>query len=88
MRAVRKPDRGRAARDLLHRDDVREVAHRRAAVLFLDRDAEQAEGAELAPQVGGELVRLVDLRRARRDLFAAKSRTDSRSMSIVSPCSN
>ena len=43
MRAIRQPDRGRRARDLLHRDDVLQVAHAGAAVFLLDRDAEDAE---------------------------------------------
>src|SRR6266511_3629986 len=64
-----KPDRGRGARDLFHGDDVGEIAHRGAAVLLLDRDAEQAERAELRPQVGRKLVAAVDLARARRDLL-------------------
>src|SRR6184192_3283311 len=57
MRAVREPDRGRGARDLFHGDDVREIAHRRAAVFLFHRDAQQAEVAELAPEIGREFVR-------------------------------
>src|SRR6266850_1239029 len=69
VRAVREPDRRRGARDLLHRDDVGEIAHRRAAVLFFHRHAEQAQRAELAPQVGREFIGAVDLRGARCDLL-------------------
>src|SRR5262249_29998562 len=69
VRAVGESDLGRGARDLFDRDDVREVAHRRSAVLLFHRDAEQPERAELAPQVGGELVGLIDLCGARRDLL-------------------
>jgi hypothetical protein len=43
-----------------------EVAHAEAAVLFLDRDAVQAQLAHLGPQVAGECVGLVDLGGARR----------------------
>ena len=68
MRAVGEADRRRGAAHLLHRDHVREVAHRRAAVLLLDGDAEQAQVAHLAPEVGRKLVGAVDLGSARRDL--------------------
>ena len=68
VRAVRQADRRRGAADLLHRDDVRQVTHRGAAVFLLDGDAEQADVAHLAPQVRREDVVAVDLRRARRDL--------------------
>ena len=49
-----------------------EIAHAGAAILLLDGDAEQAEVAELAPEVHGEFVRAVDLGRARRDLGAGE----------------
>src|SRR5262249_51583022 len=61
-------DRGRCARDFLHRDDVREVAHRGAAKLFLDRDAQQAQVAQLRPEVARKFVGAVDLRGARSNL--------------------
>src|SRR5688572_33208811 len=67
MGAVGEADRGRGARNLLHGHDVRQVAHRSAAVLLLHGNAEEAEATELAPQVGRKLVGLVDLRRAWRD---------------------
>src|SRR5207244_9221768 len=51
-----------------HRDNVREIAHRRAAVFILDGDAENSEVAHLAPQVRRKRVRPVDLRGTRRDL--------------------
>src|SRR5688572_13477071 len=69
VRAVGKPDRARGARDLLHRHDVSEVAHGRAAEFLLHRDAEQAERAELGPQLGREFVRAVDLGGARGDFL-------------------
>ena len=67
-----RPDRRRRARDLLHRDDVGEVAEVAAAVLLLHRHAVQAERAELFPQVGGEEVVAVDVGGARRDLVGGE----------------
>ena len=66
--AVREAHRGRGAADFLHRHDVREIAHVRAAEFFLDRDPEQAQVAEFPPQVRRKLVAGVDLGGARRDL--------------------
>ena len=74
MRAVGQPDRGRGAADLLHRHHVREIAHAGAAVFLLDGDAEQAERAQLGPQVGGEVVVAVDGGGARRDLGGGEGR--------------
>jgi hypothetical protein len=68
VRAVGQAHRGRGARDFFHRHDVRQVAHARAAVFLVHRDAEDAELAHLLPQVHRELVGAVDLRGARRDL--------------------
>ena len=68
MRAVGQADRCRGAAEFFHRDDVGEVAHAGAAVFLLHRDAEQAERAQFLPQVRRELVAVVDVRRARRDL--------------------
>ena len=62
-----------------------EIAEPGAAPFLLDRDAVQAELAELRPQIAREHVAAVDLVGTRRDLSAAKSRTLSRSMSAVSP---
>jgi hypothetical protein len=73
MGTVGEPDRGRCTADLLHGHHVLEVAHAGAAVLVLDGDAEQAHVAELAPQVGRELVVDVDRRGTRRDLVAGES---------------
>ena len=60
MRAVGEPDRGGGAADLLHGDAMVEVAHGGTTVLFRRGDAEHAEVAEFAPEVGGELVLAVD----------------------------
>ena len=73
MRAVGQPDRRRRARDLLQRDAMLEIAEPRAAILLLDRDAMQAERADLRPEIAGELVALVDFGGARRDLVARES---------------
>ena len=67
VRAVAEADRGRGAGDLLHGDGVREVAQARPAVLRRHGHAEQAELAELAPQVARKHVAAVDLVGARRE---------------------
>ena len=72
MRAVGEADRRRRAAHLLHRDHVREVAHRRAAELFVDGDAEKAQVAHLAPEVVRKLVGAVDLGGTRRDLVGGE----------------
>ncbi len=68
VRAIGETDRGRAAAHLFHRHDMREIAHAGAAQLLLDGDAEQADRAELRPQIARERIVAVDRRRARRDL--------------------
>ena len=86
VRAVGQADRGRGARDLLHRDDVFQIAHAGAAVFLLHGDAEHAEVAELAPQVHRERIVAVDRRRrAARSRRRRKASTVARSMSAVSP---
>ena len=72
MRAVGQADGRRRPADLLHRHDVREIAHRGAAVFLLDGDSEEAEIADLAPQVRGKLVRAIDVGGARRDLVGGE----------------
>ena len=69
MRPVGQADRGRPARDLLHGDDVRQVAEVGAAVVFRHGQAVHAEFAQLLPEVHRELVAAVDLRGARRDFL-------------------
>ena len=49
-----------------------QIAHAGAAVFLLDRDAEQAELAELAPEVHREGVVAVDRGGARRDLVGGE----------------
>ncbi len=68
VRAVGQADRGRGAGDFLHRHAMGEIAHAGAAPFLLDGDAEQAERAELRPQIAREGVGAVDLVGARRDL--------------------
>ena len=72
MRAVRETDRCRRARDLLHRDDVREIADCGAAVLVRNRDAEKSHVAHLPPQVRRKLVVAIDGGGARRDFLRGK----------------
>ena len=72
MRAVGKADGGGGAGNLLHRDEVGKVAHAGTAELLGHGDAEQAERAELLPQVGGELVLVVDGGGARGDFDRAQ----------------
>src|SRR5262249_25869800 len=73
VRAVGEPDRGRAARDLLHGDAMRQIAEPRAAELLLDRDPVQAERAHARPQVARKNVAAVDLGGARRDLVGREA---------------
>ena len=68
MRAIGKADGGRRPADLLHGDAMGEIAKTRAAKVFLDGDAVEAERAHLRPKIGWKSVRAVDLRRARRNL--------------------
>ena len=72
MRTIREADRRRRARDLFHRNDVREIAHRAAAVAFFNGHPQETQLAHLAPQVHRELIGAVDLSRARRDLGLCK----------------
>ena len=72
MRAVGQADRGRGARHFLHREDMLEIAEAGAAIFLLDRDAVQAERADLRPEVARELVGAVDLGGARRDLVGGE----------------
>src|SRR3954451_17225839 len=66
MRAVGEAGRAGSARDLLHRNDMGEIAHAGAAIVRVRSDAEQAEFAEFRPEVARKTVRRVDLGRARR----------------------
>ena len=68
VRPVRQADRTRSATDLLHGDDVRQIADARSAVLLFDRDPEESQITHLAPQIRRELIVAVDLCGARRDL--------------------
>ena len=68
MRAVGQADRGRRPRHLLHRKAMLEIAEAGAAIFFLDRDAVQAERADLRPEIARKLVAAVDFGGARRDL--------------------
>ena len=69
MRAVGEADRGRGAGNLLHRHDMGEIAHARAAAIRIGRDAEQAEAAQFPPQMHREFVVAVDRSGQRRYLL-------------------
>ena len=72
MRAVGQADGGRGAADLLHRHDMLQVAHAGAPILRRDGEAEQADGAQFRPEIGGEVVGEVDGGGTRRDLIGGK----------------
>ncbi len=73
MRAVGQADRRRGARNLLHGDAMRQIAEAGAAKFLFDRDAEQAEFAELRPQRARKAVAAVDLVGERSDLGLRKA---------------
>ena len=52
---------------------MRQIAHATAAELRIHGDAEQAELAELGPEVAGELVAAINLLGPRRDLGVSKA---------------
>ena len=72
MRAVRQAHAGAGARNFFHGDHVRQVAHVGTAIFFTHSDAEHAQAAHFLPQVHRELVELVDLSGAGRDLGLRK----------------
>src|SRR6516164_4548531 len=73
MGAVGQADSGGRTRNLLHRDAMFEIAEPRPAIFLLDRNAVQAERADLGPEIAGELVGLVDLGGTRGDLVARET---------------
>ena len=73
MRAVGQTDRSGGARNLLHGDAVRQIAEAGAAKFLFDGDAEQAELAELRPQLARKFVGAIDLGGERRDLVLRKA---------------
>ena len=86
VRAVAQRHAGGGAGDLLDRHHVREIAEPGAAVFLGHGDAEQAELAHLAPELGREDVRAVDLGRHRRHAAPApRTAPSSRSASMSSP---
>src|SRR3981189_1752874 len=68
MRAVGQADRRRRPRDLLDPDAVLEIAEPGSAIFLLDGDAVQPERSDFRPEIPRELIALVDLGGARRDL--------------------
>src|SRR5579872_3763456 len=73
MRAVGQADRSGSPRDLLHCQAVLEIAEPGSAVLLLDRDAVQAEGAHCRPELARKTVLAIDPFGKRRDPVAGKS---------------
>ena len=65
VRPVAQAHAGTGARNFLHGNHVRQVSHVSAPIGLGHGDAQHAQIAHLAPQVHGELIRLIDLRRAR-----------------------
>ncbi len=74
MGAIGEPYRSGRARNLLHRDDVFEVAQPQAAPLLLDRDSVQSEFAHERPQLTREDIGRVDAGGDRLDLLSSESR--------------
>src|SRR5580698_7340561 len=72
MRAVRQPDRCTRTADLLHRNDMLEIAQATAAIFKLHRDAEEPKRAQLRPQVARKEVRGIDFSGAWRDELGGK----------------
>src|SRR5690606_1119975 len=73
LHAVREADRRGRAAELLDDEHLREIAEPGAAELGLERDAEEAELAELGPQVARERVLGVDLRGPGRDALGREA---------------
>ena len=73
MGAIGEADRGGSARNLLHGDDMRQIAHARAAEIRIGGDAQQSQLAEFLPQMGGKLVLAVRFLRQRSDALLRKA---------------
>src|SRR5690606_14747302 len=67
VRPVGQADRGAGAGDFFHGHHVGQVAHIGAAVFFTHGNAKYTQFTELTPEVHGELITGIDLRRARCD---------------------
>src|SRR6516165_2514270 len=72
MRTVGQADSRRGARNLLHGDHMREIAQLSAAVFLADRQSEDAEVSELAPEIGWKKVLLVDRSSTRGNFIRRK----------------
>ena len=73
MRTVGQPDRARDARDLLHHDDVREIAEAGTPEALGYGDAEQSLLTQRRPEVARKFVAAVNFRRARGDLLGGEA---------------
>ena len=86
MRAIGEADRGRGARNLLHRDAMFEIAKAKPAIFLRRGDPVQAERAHLRPEVAREKIVAIDLRaRAARFPCRRNGASYSRIMSALSP---
>src|SRR6476620_273699 len=72
MSTVGQADSRRGARNLLHGDHMREIAQLSAAVFLADRQSEDAEVSELAPEIGWKKVLVVDRSSTRGNLIRRK----------------
>ena len=57
---IGQTDGGGGPADFFHRDDMFQIPHACPAVLRCDRHAQKADGAELQPEIRGEIVVPVD----------------------------
>ena len=75
MRAIAQSDGRTRPADLLHRDDMFEIAEAEAAILLAHRDPVQAQLAHRGPQLlARKPVLAIDLFGQRRDLFVGEAR--------------
>ncbi len=72
MRAVAQAHRGAGAGDFFQRHHMRQIAHARAAIGLGHGDAQQAQVAELAPQIHRKLIGAVDFGGARGNFLLGK----------------
>ena len=73
MRAIGESHGRRSARNLLHRDHMRQVPEVRPPEVLFHRDAEQPKVPQLAPELGRKCIVPVNLCCEGRDFFLCKS---------------
>jgi hypothetical protein len=74
MAGITETDARRRARDLFHRDNVRQISETGAAPFFFHGDAEHAQCAEFVPEISREVIVTIDGGRARRNLAGGEFR--------------